>query len=188
MKRKEAALRLALTSVSLALPPPLKVTSLRPSTPISAQRHQRFPRLHVPRPHLQTYTALIRKHSAMSPEEELRGLRTVKRFAKAIFLNLRGPDTTRWVGRWGGGSAGVRCWSFLWVMGQHSPTGRTLQAVSRAEARQRQDEECQHPRTAAKHRYPDTQGRWGLNSRAAPYGPHVHASVCACTSAPVPEY
>lgn len=44
---------------------------------------------------IKTYTALIRKHSAMSDEEQLRELRTVKKFAHLLFANVRGPDETR---------------------------------------------------------------------------------------------
>ncbi|KXZ54635.1 hypothetical protein GPECTOR_4g700 [Gonium pectorale] len=44
---------------------------------------------------IKTYTALIRKHGGMSEAEQLRELRTVKRFARALFLNLRGPDASK---------------------------------------------------------------------------------------------
>ncbi|KAG2491012.1 hypothetical protein HYH03_010684 [Edaphochlamys debaryana] len=44
---------------------------------------------------IKTYTALIRKHNAMSEADQRRELRTVKRFARALFFNIRGPDPAR---------------------------------------------------------------------------------------------
>ncbi|GIL52977.1 hypothetical protein Vafri_8704, partial [Volvox africanus] len=44
---------------------------------------------------IKTYTALIRKHAGMSEEEQIRELRTVKRFGKALYFNVRGPETTK---------------------------------------------------------------------------------------------
>ncbi|PNH06946.1 hypothetical protein TSOC_006643 [Tetrabaena socialis] len=45
---------------------------------------------------IKTYTALIRKHSGMSDEQQLRELRTVRRLANALFYNIRGPDESKW--------------------------------------------------------------------------------------------
>eukprot|EP00198_Chlamydomonas_reinhardtii_P009196 XP_001698533.1 predicted protein [Chlamydomonas reinhardtii] len=44
---------------------------------------------------IKTYTALIRKHGSMSEEAQLRELKTVKRFSKALFFNIRGPDDSK---------------------------------------------------------------------------------------------